>query len=298
MNNTNPPQRPLSSTSLTASNDRTPHRKQSTASLSTNHRRSNSNPNNLDTFEYVVGNNSSTSLSNNLNNNNNNNNSKRRSSLLPPLHESSSSGNNNNGNRNDPDYSSPSLPFSPYTPPTLLSQRFNHESDNEDENNASYDDDPDDSDRTEGSENTPSMAKANAAAGSSSARLRAPKRPTYDHKHDRCQQRVYLEEEDVELIFTGYRFRKHRIYLYYIFCALSFGIIFLLGRWMPRHYIAFVAQKCEMNHAEFIVVQNEWGQLAMESVFTKYYGGPIDSVFSPEQMEKSEDNDSYDETVV
>lgn len=177
MNNTNPPQRPLSSTSLTASNDRTPYRKQSTSSLSTNHRRSSSNPNNLDTIEYVVGNNSSTSLSNNLNNNN----SKR----LPPLHESSpstassSSGNNNNGNRNDPDYSSPSLPFSHYTPPTLLSQRFNHESDNEDGNNASYDDDPDDSDRTEGSEITPSMAKANAAAVSSSARLRAPKRPTY-----------------------------------------------------------------------------------------------------------------------
>ena len=59
----------------------------------------------------------------------------------------------------------------------------------------------------------------------------------------------------MELIFTGYRFRKHRLYLYYISCALSFGIIFLLGRWMPHHYIAFVAQKCEMNHAEFIVVQ-------------------------------------------
>ncbi|KAF9125309.1 hypothetical protein BGX30_000523 [Mortierella sp. GBA39] len=230
-------------------------------------------------------------------------NSKRRSSLLPPLNESSlssassSSGNinNTNGNRNDPEYSSPSLPFSPYTPPTLLSQRFNHESDNEDGNNDSYDDDPDDSDRTEGSEITSSMAKANAV--SSSARLRATKRPTYDHRHDRCQQRVYLEEEDVELIFTGYRFRKHRLYLYYIFCALSFGIIFLLGRWMPHHYIAFVAQKCEMNHAEFIVVQNEWGQLAMESVFTKYYGGPIDSVFSPEQMEKSEDDERYDDTV-
>ncbi|KAF9147252.1 hypothetical protein BG015_011143 [Linnemannia schmuckeri] len=296
MNNTNPPQRPLSSTSLAASNDYPPHRKQ--ASFSANHRRSSSNPNNLDAIEYVVGNNSSTSLSNNFNNN------KRRSSLLPPLHESSSTasspGNNNssnnNGNRNDPDYSSPSLPFSPYTPPTILSQRFNHESDNEDENNDSYDDDPDDSDRTEGSEITPSMAKATAAV-SSSGRPKALKRPTYDHRHDRCHQRVYLEEEDVELIFTGYRFRKHRLYLYYVFCALSFGIIFLLGRWMPRHYIAFVAQKCEMNHAEFIVVQNEWGQLAMESVFTKYYGGPIDSVFSPEQMEKPEDDESYDETV-
>ncbi|KAF9123796.1 hypothetical protein BGW39_008689 [Mortierella sp. 14UC] len=195
---------------------------------------------------------------------------------------------------NDPDYTSPSLPFSPYSPPTLLSQRFNHESDNEDGNHDSYDDDPDDSDRTEGSENTPSMAKS-APGGSS--RPKVAKRPTYDHKHDRCQQRVYLEEEDVELIFTGYRYRKSKLYLYYILCVLSFGIIFLLGRWMPRHYIAFVAQKCEMNHAEFMVVQNEWGQLAMESVFTKYYGGPIDSVFSPEQMEKAEDDASYDETV-
>ncbi|KAG0284884.1 hypothetical protein BGZ96_010787 [Linnemannia gamsii] len=203
---------------------------------------------------------------------------------------------NNNGNKNnDPDYNSPSLPFSPYSPPTLLSQRFNHESDNEDGNINSYDDDPDDSDRTEGSEVTSSMAKNTAIA--SAARLKATKRPTYDHRHDRCQQRVYLEEEDVELVFTGYRYRKSRLYLYYIFCALSIGIIFLLGRWMPRHYIAFVAQKCEMNHAEFIVVQNEWGQLAMESVFTKYYGGPIDSVFSPKQMEKPEDDESYNDTV-
>ncbi|KAF9913042.1 hypothetical protein EC991_005910 [Linnemannia zychae] len=212
-----------------------------------------------------------------------------------PLHGPPSSGNNNTNNRNDPDYTSPSLPFSPYSPPTLLSQRFNYESDNEDGNNDSNDDDPDDSDRTEGSEITPSMVKS---APGASSRPKVAKRPTYDHKHDRCQQRVYLEEEDVELIFTGYKYLKSKLYIYYILCALSFGIIFLLGRWMPRHYIAFVAQKCEMNHAEFIVVQNEWGQLAMESVFTKYYGGPIDSVFSPEQMEKTEDDESYNETVI
>ncbi|KAG0374958.1 hypothetical protein BGX24_009717 [Mortierella sp. AD032] len=292
MNNTTPPpQRPPSSSSFAASND-SPHRNKSvSSSSSTNHRRSSSNPNNVDTIEYVLGNNtngSATSLNNN----------KRRSSQVLPVHGSSStssasSGNynsSNNNNRNDPDYTSPSLPFSPYTPPTLLSQRFNHESDNEDGNIGTYDNDPEDSDRTEGSEITPSRAK-------DSSRPRVAKRPTYDHKHDRCQQRVYLEEEDVELIFTGYRYRKSRLVLYYILCALSFGIIFLLGRWMPRHYIAFVAQKCEMNHAEFIVVQNEWGQLAMQSVFTKYYGGPIDSVFSPEQMEKPEDDESYDETV-
>lgn len=76
-----------------------------------------------------------------------------------------------------------------------------------------------------------------------------------DHRHDPCQQRVYLEEEDVELIFTGYRFVRSRVYLYYLLCLLSCGIIFLLGRWLPRRYIAFVAQKCEMSKAECIVVQ-------------------------------------------
>ncbi|KAF9436778.1 hypothetical protein BGZ76_003009 [Entomortierella beljakovae] len=60
---------------------------------------------------------------------------------------------------------------------------------------------------------------------------------------------------------------------------------------MPQRYIAFVAEKCEMRKAEFIVVENEWGQIAMESIYTKYYGGPINSVFSPEQMEKAHDDD-------
>ncbi|KAF9206414.1 hypothetical protein BGZ49_002505 [Haplosporangium sp. Z 27] len=60
------------------------------------------------------------------------------------------------------------------------------------------------------------------------------------------------------------------------------------------------AEKCEMNRADCIVVENEWGQIVMVPIFTKYYGGPIDSVFSPEQMEKSgegNDDTSFDETV-
>ena len=46
--------------------------------------------------------------------------------------------------RLDPDYSSPNLPFSPYSPPNLLSLRFNNESESE------HDSEEEDSDRTEG----------------------------------------------------------------------------------------------------------------------------------------------------
>ena len=76
-----------------------------------------------------------------------------------------------------------------------------------------------------------------------------------DHRLDRCKQRVYLEEEDIELTFIGYKYNLSRLYLYYLLCVLSGGIVFLLGRWMPQRYIAFVAQKCEMSKAECIVVQ-------------------------------------------
>ncbi|KAG0249555.1 hypothetical protein BG011_009135 [Mortierella polycephala] len=209
---------------------------------------------------------------------------RRRSSQLLSI---SNLNNNNNDDNRGPDPLSPSLSLSPYTPQTLLTQRFNPESGSE---NDMHEDDQDDSDRTEG-EMSPTLAKATTRAKSVNRRG-----PTYD-RYDRCQQRVYLEEEDVELVFTGYRYRQYRLYLYYLLCFLSGGIIFLLGRWMPQRYIAFVAQKCEMSRAECIVVQNEWGQISTELIFKKYYGGPIDSVFSQEQLEKPEGDGGNDETV-
>ncbi|KAG0214920.1 hypothetical protein BGX28_001126 [Mortierella sp. GBA30] len=118
------------------------------------------------------------------------------------------------------------------------------------------------------------------------------------HGRDRFTQHVYLEEEDIELTFTGYRFLSIRILLYRVACLLSGGVIFLLGRWMPQRYMTFVAERCDMDHAEVVVVQNEWGQMATESVITKYFGGPLSSVFSPEQMEKLENEDErYEETT-
>ncbi|KAF9390490.1 hypothetical protein BGX21_011470 [Mortierella sp. AD011] len=158
--------------------------------------------------------------------------SRRRSSTLSLLHGDSASNLNSSSNdktddKFDFDNSSPSGHF-PHLPSQTLSQRFNHESDSEND----YDEDHDDSDRTEG-DMSPYATKAKPKSV-------AKRPPAIDHRHDRCKQRVYLEEED-----------------------------------------------------------NEWGQVSMEPIFTKYYGGPIDSVFSPEQMEKSSNDDdvSSNETV-
>ncbi|CAG8470103.1 3122_t:CDS:10, partial [Acaulospora colombiana] len=74
-------------------------------------------------------------------------------------------------------------------------------------------------------------------------------------------QNVYLEEEDLNVA------------------------LYLLSRWMPKIWIWFVGDACEMGKAEWIVVENQWGELSIENVSRKYYGGTILSVFSTSQLD-------------
>jgi len=75
------------------------------------------------------------------------------------------------------------------------------------------------------------------------------------YENSRSVQHVHLEEEDVELTLSGYCFVQSRIYMYYLACLLSGGIVFLLARWMPQRYIKFVARSCDMGEAEAVVVE-------------------------------------------
>ncbi|KAK3846048.1 MAG: P-type ATPase-like protein [Linnemannia gamsii] len=181
--------------------------------------------------------------------------------------------------------------------PTIrsVSSRFQlHQVDNDDNDNDDNEDDEDeDDDEDDGVSAMQPILQTKAAA-----RPRPVKRsPADGQRWDRCEQKVYLEEEDIELTFIGYRFLQTRLYIYYLACVLSGGVLFLLGRWMPQRYLAFAAEKCDMSQAESVVVEDAWGQLVTEVVFTKYYGGPINSVFSPEQMEKQEDDEGFDEAL-
>ncbi|KAF8929131.1 hypothetical protein BGZ58_009153 [Dissophora ornata] len=171
--------------------------------------------------------------------------------------------------------------------PSLLPSRLQHHAHGDGDNdNGDEEDEDEDEDENETSETQPVLMSKSSRAKSANRRPSA-----FDGVHDQSTQHVHLEEEDIQLTFTGYRFLQIRLYIYYLACVLSGGIIFLLGRWMPRHYISFVAQKCNMVHADAVVVENEWGQMTTEAIFTKYYGGLVSSVFSPEQMEKQIEDD-------
>ncbi|KAI1315866.1 hypothetical protein EDD11_000242 [Mortierella claussenii] len=167
--------------------------------------------------------------------------------------------------------------------PTL--QDHLHADDEEEE-----DEDENEDDESESSESQPVLMSKSSRSKSASRR-----QPPLGSTHDRCVQKVHLEEEDVQLTFTGYHFLQTWMYLYYFACLLTGGIIFLLGRWMPHRYIAFVAEKCNIGLAQIVVVENEWGQMVIEPIQTKYYGGPMSSVFSLDQMEKPQDDEGFND---
>ncbi|KAG0347027.1 hypothetical protein BG004_000252 [Podila humilis] len=170
------------------------------------------------------------------------------------------------------------------------SHRENKGEDDEDgyEDEEDQEDDEDDED-IQSSETRPVLAKS---VQSKRTALRGP-----GHAQWIFQQKVLLVDEDITLTFTGYQYIQSWQFLYYAACIFSGGIVFLLGRWMPQRLIAWIATTCEMSSAEAIVVENEWGQMVIEPVYTKYYGGPIDSVFSPEQLETPGDNFDKDADV-
>ncbi|CAO3563385.1 unnamed protein product [Mortierella alpina] len=178
----------------------------------------------------------------------------------------------------------PSAHLPPPGSPGLHSSRFQHNpihtSDGAGEDESDIEDeleDDDDLDQEGASEMQPILPTSST---------KRPKRPSGNGYEG--VQHVYLEDEDIELTFTGYRFLHTWIVLYYLACLLSAGILFLLGRWMPQRYIAFVAEKCKMDLAEVVVVQNEWGQVAIVPIATKYFGGSLRSVFTSEQLDDDE----------
>ncbi|KAK9674726.1 hypothetical protein K7432_016952, partial [Basidiobolus ranarum] len=78
-------------------------------------------------------------------------------------------------------------------------------------------------------------------------------------------------------------------YVYYGLCFLTLGVIALVGRWIPRFWIYLTAETCDLDSAEWLVVENEWGDIDIEKIYRKYYGGSLGSVFicNPEVAEKS-----------
>ncbi len=120
-----------------------------------------------------------------------------------------------------------------------------------------------------------------AAAADPAQAAKARDDLTYLDKSSRSRQQVYLAEEDTLIRLTGYSTVTARRLLYITACTLSVGILYLLGRWLPRLRLRWVCRETPFEQAEFVLIENQWGDLHAENIVSVPFARPLATVFPP-----------------
>lgn len=109
--------------------------------------------------------------------------------------------------------------------------------------------------------------------------LAAREEAKYTDKDCTSRQQIYLADDDCLIRFTGYQTRASRNAFYLVACCLSLGIFYLLGRWLPKLRYKYIYRECDFDKAEFVVVQNQWGDLLQIKPSTVAFARPLAVAF-------------------
>lgn len=69
----------------------------------------------------------------------------------------------------------------------------------------------------------------------------------------RATQRLYLADEDMVVVMSG--FKTRRLWIYRILSVLTLGMFYLVMRWMPRWRLKFLAEPVPLSEAHWVVVK-------------------------------------------
>ncbi|KAI9248797.1 hypothetical protein BDA99DRAFT_445940 [Phascolomyces articulosus] len=99
-------------------------------------------------------------------------------------------------------------------------------------------------------------------------------------------RQILLLEEDVEISIQGYRYDTFHYLFYRVSCVLSLGLVWLVCRWMPKWWVAWVGERATLDKAQWLVFINQYGEQQILRPQHEFYGGTVGSVFSVDQMKE------------
>lgn len=88
-------------------------------------------------------------------------------------------------------------------------------------------------------------------------------------------QRYYLAEQDIVIGIAGYKSSRWRRAAYALVCALSLGLGYIVLRWLPRLRVALMGTRCALGAADWCIVENEYGELAVCHVQRLRFDEPL-----------------------
>ena len=71
----------------------------------------------------------------------------------------------------------------------------------------------------------------------------------------RVTQKIYLADEDMVVVMSGFKTRIGRLWMYRALSVVTFGLFYLLMRWLPRWRLRFMAEPLPLSEAHWVVVE-------------------------------------------
>ncbi|KAH9909822.1 hypothetical protein F4778DRAFT_712940 [Xylariomycetidae sp. FL2044] len=103
--------------------------------------------------------------------------------------------------------------------------------------------------------------------------------------YGRVSQKLHMVNEDLTIVIAGFRTSRIGYTAYLVMCVATFGLAYLLFRWLPRWRVRMIGEPCPLRESQWVVLENQWGELAVLDVHTQPYDRSLSTVFgAPEKM--------------
>lgn len=101
----------------------------------------------------------------------------------------------------------------------------------------------------------------------------------------RTSQKVYMVNEDLTIAIAGFRTSTFGYAAYLMLCLVTCGVAYLVLRWMPRWYVALLGQTAVLKDCDWVVIENQWAEVAILDVQRQPFDRPVSTVFGvPEKL--------------
>ncbi|KAI1166378.1 hypothetical protein F5B18DRAFT_607041 [Nemania serpens] len=103
--------------------------------------------------------------------------------------------------------------------------------------------------------------------------------------HGRTSQKLRIVSEDLTIVIAGFRTGSVGYIAYILLCLSTLGLAYLLLRWLPRWQVRLIGEPCPLYECHWVVLENQWGEMAILNVKRQPYQRPLSTVFgAPEKM--------------
>ena len=114
----------------------------------------------------------------------------------------------------------------------------------------------------------------------------------------RISQKVYILTEDLTIVVAGFRTSTLGLAIYLALCICTAGLAWLLFRWLPRWRVALIGRATPIKDCEWVVIENQWGEFAVQDVDNQSYGRSLSTIFGDDEKVPHGDFDEDSDPVI